>query len=218
MRLALFPRCMQSGHSDVVRECASGKPGSPSTSRTSLAPLQEKVMKRLNGLPGALVWSYLFVSAATVFCQKAHAVDGFDLPGFDYVSFNASSAFVCRNTCGGDSRCQAWTWVKPGVQGPAGRCWLKHRVPTLVRNSCCNSGSRENISKRDLRAEDRTDRPGSDYKNFETDSWKTCEIACAEDRTCSAWTYARRGYQGPTGRCWLKASPSTQVHGHATGT
>ncbi|HEV8240945.1 MAG TPA: PAN domain-containing protein [Thermoanaerobaculia bacterium] len=134
----------------------------------------------------------------------AFAVDGFNLPGSDYVGFDAASAFVCRNTCGGDSRCQAWTWVKPGIQGPIGNCWLKSRVPTLVRDNCCNSGSREFIEARDLKAEDHTNRPGMDYKDFATNSWRTCETACANEQGCSAWTYVRPGVQGPSGHCWLK--------------
>lgn len=146
----------------------------------------------------------LLVVAVILPSLPVQAVDGFDLPGSDYANFNASSWFVCRNTCGGDSRCQAWTWVKPGIQGPTGRCWLKHRLPALVKNNCCNSGSRKNISTRDLKAEDRTNRPGSDYQNFDTDSWKTCEAACSSEQPCVAWTYVRRGVQGPSGRCWLK--------------
>lgn len=148
--------------------------------------------------------AYLLTAAVILFPVPGHAVDGFDMPGNDYANFPASSAFVCRNTCGGESRCQGWTWVKPGIQGPAGRCWLKHTLPALVKNNCCSSGSREHISKRDLKAEDKTDRPGSDYGNFETDSWQACESACAAEERCASWTYARRGVQGPRGRCWLK--------------
>ena len=37
---------------------------------------------------------------------------------------------------------EAYTWVRPGIQGPAGRCWLKFRVPPLVKDACCDSGSR----------------------------------------------------------------------------
>jgi len=166
-------------------------------------------MRILNVLAGVFtVPTYLFAAAAMLLSPTAYAVgvDGFDLPGSDYVNFGASSAFVCRNTCGGDSRCKAWAWVKPGIQGPTGRCWLKHRLPDLVKNACCVSGPRKYIEKRDLRAEDRIDRPGSDYQNFVTDTWKTCEAACADDRMCAAWTYARRGFQGPRGHCWLKAN------------
>jgi PAN domain len=146
----------------------------------------------------------LISAALLLSCFPAHAVDGFNLPGSDYANFNAESAFVCRNTCGGDSRCQAWTWVKPGIQGASGHCWLKHRVPTLVKDNCCNSGSRANISARDLKAEDRTNRPGFDYKNFDTDSWSACESACKGEDQCAAWSYARPGAQRPRGHCWLK--------------
>jgi len=53
--------------------------------------------------------AYLFAAAMMLVPMPAHAVDGFNLPGFDYANFTASSEFVCRNTCGGESRCQAWT-------------------------------------------------------------------------------------------------------------
>lgn len=140
----------------------------------------------------------------TLFVGLAHAVDGTNLPGHDYANFDAPSAFVCRTTCGGESRCQAYTWVKPGIQGPSGHCWLKDSLPNIVKDACCDSGPRNFISKRDLRAEDKINRPGSDFKNFETDAWKTCEAACAENQTCASWTYVRPGVQGPSGRCWLK--------------
>jgi hypothetical protein len=35
----------------------------------------------------------------------------------------------CRDACAKDPKCKAYTWVKPGVQGPTARCWLKHSVP-----------------------------------------------------------------------------------------
>jgi hypothetical protein len=101
--------------------------------------------------------------------------------------------------------------VKPGIQGPAGHCWLKHTLPALVKDNCCNSGARENISKRDVKAEDRTNRPGSDYDNFVTDSWNECETVCGNDGNCGAWTYVRRGIQGPRGRCWLKRGAPNPV-------
>jgi PAN domain-containing protein len=149
---------------------------------------------RTHFLPASILLLYL----------PAGAVDGIDMPGSDYASFNASSPAICRNSCGGDPNCRGWTWVKPGIQGPSGRCWLKNNLPRLVKNSCCNSGARENISAEDVKAEDRTDRPGSDYRNFEIDSWRTCEATCAREYSCMAWSYARAGVQGPRGRCWLK--------------
>lgn len=140
----------------------------------------------------------------TVFSWPALAVDGVNLPGHDYANFDALSAFVCRNTCGGESRCQAYTWVKPGIQGPSGRCWLKQTEPAIVKDPCCDSGPRRFIEKRDLRAEDKINRPGMDFANFETNRWSDCEAACAGEGSCASWTYVRPGVQGPTGRCWLK--------------
>jgi hypothetical protein len=153
---------------------------------------------------GGIMRNYLLSAALLLSLLPAFAADGFDMPGSDYANFNADSAFVCRNSCGGDSKCQGWTWVKPGIQGPGGHCWLKYKLPALVKDSCCNSGPREYISARDLKAEDRTDRPGFDYSNFEIDSWNRCERACADDQKCAAWSYARPGVQGPHARCWLK--------------
>jgi hypothetical protein len=136
--------------------------------------------------------------------DPALAVDGTNLPGRDYAHFPAPSANSCRNSCGGDARCQAYTWVKPGYQGPAAQCWLKSSEPPIVKDACCDSGPRRYIDQASMRAEDRTDRPGSDFQNFASDSWKSCEAACAGDGQCAAWSYARAGVQGPRGQCWLK--------------
>src|SRR5262245_10927155 len=135
--------------------------------------------------------AYLLAVIAILMPLPSYAVDGFNLPGNDYANFVADSAFVCRNTCGGESRCQGWTWVKPGIQGPAGHCWLKHTLPALVKDDCCNSGSRENISPQNLTAEDKTNRPGSDYKNFETNAWESCQSTCGNEGLCASWTYVR---------------------------
>jgi hypothetical protein len=167
---------------------------------TVIAPRRAISLTRLFIL-GVLILGSIVL---TMFSWPAFAVDGVNLPGRDYDHFNAPSAFVCRNTCGGESRCQAYAWVKPGMQGQSGVCWLKSSLPNIVKDSCCDSGSRENISKSDLRAEDKINRPGLDFKNFETDSWSSCEAACAENNTCASWTYVRAGVQGPRGRCWLK--------------
>ena len=89
------------------------------------------------------------IVALIAFSSPAFAVDGVNLPGHDYANFDAPSAFVCRTTCGGESNCQAYTWVKPGIQGPSGHCWLKSSEPAIVKDGCCelrstqvHSGSR----------------------------------------------------------------------------
>ena len=134
-----------------------------------------------------------------LFATPAGAVDGFDQPGGDYTNFEAASWFVCRNSCGGDSRCQAWTWVKPGIQGPAARCWLKDRTPPLVRNACCNSGSGANIRKADLKAEDKTDRPGFDINNFTVRGWQDASAPAPARASAAAGATPGRASRGRKG-------------------
>jgi hypothetical protein len=69
---------------------------------------------------------------------------GVDRPGLDYKNFNlpAADPNLCRDACAGDPQCRAFTFVRPGYQGPSARCWLKNQVPNPVDNSCCVSGVR----------------------------------------------------------------------------
>lgn len=62
--------------------------------------------------------------------------------GNDYRSFEltADDPELCRAACDDDARCKAFTYVKPGLQGPAARCWLKDSVPTPRAEGCCVSG------------------------------------------------------------------------------
>ena len=64
-----------------------------------------------------------------------------DRPGGDYTSFDLNGTYPsdCRDACAKDGKCQAWTYVRPGVQGPKARCWLKSTVPAPVNNTCCIS-------------------------------------------------------------------------------
>ena len=68
--------------------------------------------------------------------------NGVDLSGGDYSKFWAASADpqLCQAACRADAKCAAWTYVKPGVQGPQARCWLKSQVPQATQNECCTSG------------------------------------------------------------------------------
>ena len=44
-----------------------------------------------------------------------------DRPGKDYKNFDLDSNFnICEAACNGDATCRAWTFVKPGEQGPKG--------------------------------------------------------------------------------------------------
>ena len=70
--------------------------------------------------------------------------EGFDRPGADYENFEQTSAFqspdLCRDACYSQPQCRSFTYVKPGIQGPQARCWLKNAVPPPVENLCCISG------------------------------------------------------------------------------
>jgi PAN domain len=39
----------------------------------------------------------------------------------------------CENACKADTKCAAWTYVKPGYEGPQATCYLKSAVPGVVR-------------------------------------------------------------------------------------
>lgn len=65
-----------------------------------------------------------------------------DRPGSDYRSFDlpAPRPELCRDACWREPQCRAFTYVRPGVQGPQARCWLKNPVPPARLNDCCLSG------------------------------------------------------------------------------
>jgi hypothetical protein len=60
--------------------------------------------------------------------------------GSDYRNIDNITAAQCQAACKNESQCKAWTWVKPGVQGPQAKCWLKNAVPAKSANTCCISG------------------------------------------------------------------------------
>jgi hypothetical protein len=63
--------------------------------------------------------------------------------GGDYRNFELTpdpTGLTCKKVCEGEKRCRAWTYVRPGYQGPAARCFLKDRVTRPRRKPCCVSG------------------------------------------------------------------------------
>jgi len=65
-----------------------------------------------------------------------------NLPGNDYSNMEVGGSDECRSTCLKDRKCEAWTFVKRGIQGRSAHCWLKDRVPRAEQSSCCKSGTR----------------------------------------------------------------------------
>lgn len=72
-----------------------------------------------------------------------------DRMGSDYSGYDLSAADpeLCRKACEDDAQCKAYTYVKPGVQGPNARCYLKNAVPAASANACCISGVKQAVAR-----------------------------------------------------------------------
>ena len=83
-------------------------------------------------------------SAATPAEPPSRWEEGTNRPGLDFRNFDQAQADpgICEAACNEDTQCLAWTWVRPGLQGPVSRCWLKYDVPQAVKSDCCVSGIR----------------------------------------------------------------------------
>lgn len=143
-----------------------------------------------------------------------------DRPGQNFRVFDLEKAdpSFCAQACYEDPKCRSYTYVKPGVQGPKARCWLKSGVPPAKANTCCTSGVKtdQGESASPLEAgklaigpttiEPDTDRPGMNYKIFDLvrNHPKLCQDECLKDPACQAWTYVKPGIQGRSARCCLK--------------
>ena len=64
--------------------------------------------------------------------------------GQDYASLDVPpNPSVCRVACENDPQCRAYTYVRPGVQGPGAKCWLKNGVPPAQPDGNCVSGVKQ---------------------------------------------------------------------------
>ena len=66
-----------------------------------------------------------------------------DRYGGDYRNFELTpdpSGLSCKQACEKDDKCRAWTYLRPGYNGPAARCFLKEKVTRPRRKPCCISG------------------------------------------------------------------------------
>jgi hypothetical protein len=149
--------------------------------------------------------------AAAVSARPALAQANFDRPGSDYVSAPVISGDPadCALVCERDRRCRAWSFNYPTDITSGAVCWLKNSVPARVQSNCCVSGVRGAgvVEPRNGAVETSIDRFGGDYKSFDLKSSEgddACKAACAADKQCRAWTYARPGYAGKEAHCFLK--------------
>ncbi len=76
--------------------------------------------------------------------STAEVESGTNRPGQDYKNFEMQPSIAgfapCQSACVNDPKCKAWTFVKPGVQGPKAKCWLKSGIPNSRQDNCCVSG------------------------------------------------------------------------------
>jgi hypothetical protein len=111
---------------------------------------KETEMKMIkNVFWGFIVTSVMFLAfgIATVPCsadQEAGMQIDMDRPGMDYRTFDISQPDpkACQIFCMRDTKCKAFSFIKPGQRGGTAKCSLKSGVPTAVRNTCCVSGIR----------------------------------------------------------------------------
>jgi hypothetical protein len=135
--------------------------------------------------------------------------NNFNRPGSDYRDYEISNADPnrCNADCMSDPTCKAFTYVRPGIQGPNAHCWLKNAVPDGNRDNCCVSGVKSGGSSVGGLEVD-VDLRGSDYRDFEMrdNNPNQCRDACQNDSRCRAFTYLRPSYRGPNAHCFLKDS------------
>jgi len=128
--------------------------------------------------------------------------------GSDYRSFETQAdPAICRNECAKDPTCRAFTYVKPGVQGPNAKCWLKNSIPGSSANNCCVSGiKREAVSTSGLEVD--VNRRGGDYRHYDlpSNNPNQCRDDCMNDPKCKSFTFLRPSYWGPNAHCFLKDS------------
>jgi len=66
-----------------------------------------------------------------------------DRIGGDYRNFDLptdAAGDACKAACDGDSKCRAWTYVRPGYIGVSPRCYLKDKLKPPRAKPCCISG------------------------------------------------------------------------------
>src|SRR5262249_22186707 len=137
-----------------------------------------------------------------LFAQSSTDMEFFtDRPGMDYKDYAVGDPELCQAACANESRCAAYTYVKPGVQGAAAHCWLKSGVPNPVQNECCISGvAKLHIARPPafIPMDTDVDRPGGDYRDFglPEPNPELCQTACANEFQCRAYTYVKPDAQG----------------------
>ncbi len=162
-------------------------------------------------------------------------------PGSDYKNFalrNGETQKTCADACLNDPNCQAYTFVKAGVQGQNAHCWLKNSVPAPIDDVRTTSGIKK--IQEEIKFDETVtllpemvnhllwsaetgpavragvNLPGNDYKSLVIPSSQdqlpqTCQKICLGDPKCEAWTWVAPSVQASNSMCWLKTIASSPV-------
>lgn len=68
---------------------------------------------------------------------------GISRNGADFRNFPTDTFESCQQECLGDRRCKAVSFVRPGLQEPSGRCWMKEVVPNKSQYTGVTSSVRQ---------------------------------------------------------------------------
>jgi PAN domain len=81
------------------------------------------------------------VAPTATMSEREHDKDRY---GGDYLFFDINTDHIedCEDACKADTKCAAWTYVKPGALRPHAVCALKTVIPAISDNVCCVSGTK----------------------------------------------------------------------------
>jgi hypothetical protein len=93
------------------------------------------------------------ILAAPAFAQATFDVRGnVCIDGGNYSNFTLDNTndrhTTCQSRCAAAAHCKGYTYVRPGFQGPYGRCWLKVNVARTVNGPGCVSGFKTGAADR----------------------------------------------------------------------
>jgi hypothetical protein len=111
----------------------------PDAGGTAVCWLKNQVPSRIESVD-----SVSGVRGAGVIEPKKGSVEySIDRNGGDYRNVELPSdptGLTCKSACEAESRCRAWTYLRPGYGSTIAHCYLKDKVKPPRRRPCCISG------------------------------------------------------------------------------
>lgn len=166
-----------------------------------------------------LISSLIFLATLLSFHQNANAVNfehGYDRPGGELVGKHTGvgSAAQCSQMCSGNGNCVAFTWVKPGIQGPTGVCWLKGSLSKKIANNCCVSGVVRAVQPDMCKWHQKGTTYSCHCKNSRTGKWfMTNASACPKHKPPPRYIDHRKN-NCPPGQVWVDGGVFGQGKGY----